>query len=223
MVYRLSITRGLARTLGGDCWAESLEGEGSTFYLLVTAEKAKQSELPLFSKDPSATPRRALVLATQSPTTAVLQANLECFGIGTRIGSIEESVNEPPPDLVVVDVEDLTVTSVTLAGLKTRYVTSKVSALHHIFIRAYSCLWLVGLPCQSNRSSEPVWRYQGPGHHNQAAQSALLVQCDQNLGSARWCHPTAQESYRKDGRSIRRSEHAPMNEAYTIQSLILPV
>ncbi|KAJ9110530.1 hypothetical protein QFC20_002858 [Naganishia adeliensis] len=121
----LSITRGLARTLGGDCWAESLEGQGSTFYLLVTTEKAKQSKLPDYLKGPSSTTRRAIILAELSPATAVLQANLECFGIQTSLGSIEDAVIEPPTDLVIVDVGNLTVTSTVLADLKAHYVSSK--------------------------------------------------------------------------------------------------
>jgi CheY-like chemotaxis protein len=39
----LAITRRLARLMGGDCWAESIVGQGSTFYLLIPNDHRKDA------------------------------------------------------------------------------------------------------------------------------------------------------------------------------------
>jgi hypothetical protein len=125
---RLSITRGLARVLGGDCWAESLEGQGSTFYLSSTAHKSDAPDIPVYPKLAPEDFRRAIVYAEKTSATSVLQANMHTFGLNTRLGSVTPASAEPwLCDLIVVDMDDPTVSSDVITSLKLRHASCKVS------------------------------------------------------------------------------------------------
>ena len=104
----LSITRGLCRVMGGDCWAESVEGKGSTFYLLVTTKKGPKAPLPLWSQ--ALHPPQQAVLVTAHPSRFLsLTRNLETWNIKTSIyerlgGLIDQAAKGPAYDLVIVDI-----------------------------------------------------------------------------------------------------------------------
>jgi hypothetical protein len=121
----LSITRGLARVLGGDCWAESAEGQGSTFYLMVKVEN-EATPIEAFKPGPS---RRAVLVTAPTESSHVLARNLRQFNIETEI--VEElnadQQPHPAPEFLVVDVESVASISDRLEGIKKWGKGAKVS------------------------------------------------------------------------------------------------
>lgn len=114
--------------LGGDCWAESVEGQGSTFYLLVAAAKAPGAEAERPMVYPRGPPRRAVLYAPACLASSVLQANLQEFGITATLVDIEESKHIPAPDFIFVDIDESRITSEVLQALRIRHEGSKVRA-----------------------------------------------------------------------------------------------
>ncbi|KAJ9091836.1 hypothetical protein QFC19_008950 [Naganishia cerealis] len=121
----LSITRGLARLLGGDCWAESVEERGSTFYLLITADKAKGPDAEQPQTYPPGPPRRAIMYAPSNVGSSVIQANLQHFGIKTTLASIERQSTPANPDFVFVDADEPAINSEVIKTLRQRHQGSK--------------------------------------------------------------------------------------------------
>jgi hypothetical protein len=114
--------------LGGDCWAESVEGQGSTFYLLVTAAKtsAKDAETP--KAYPAGPPREALLYAPRGLAASVLQANLLVFGITVYVTDVgKDTQSASRPDLVLVDMDEPSINAETLQLLRGRHQSSRVS------------------------------------------------------------------------------------------------
>jgi hypothetical protein len=122
----LSITRGLARLLGGDCWAESVEGQGSTFYLLVTATKTDRKDAGHSKTFPSGPPRTAVLFAPAGLVSSVIQANLQQFGIRTEKGFVDD-VAGGSADFILIDVDESSINPETIKHLRDRYRGSKVS------------------------------------------------------------------------------------------------
>lgn len=94
--------------MGGDCWAESVERKGSTFYLLITAKKEPKPHLSLWSQ--AVHPTQQAVLVTAHPSRFLsLTRNLQTWNIETdvreRIGDlIDQATKSPAYDLIIVDV-----------------------------------------------------------------------------------------------------------------------
>jgi hypothetical protein len=122
----LSITRGLARVLGGECWAESAEGQGSTFYLMVKVENEAASD-EAFKPGPS---RRAVIVTSPTESSDVLARNLRHFNIETQIvGEMNDDDRPgPAPHFLVVDVESVASICDRLEGIKKWGKGAKVSA-----------------------------------------------------------------------------------------------
>lgn len=103
-----------------------MEGQGSTFYLLVAAAKSPgpDAELPMaYPRGPS---RQAVLYAPACLASSVLQANLQEFGINATLASIEESNLRAAPDFVFVDADEPTINSEVLQTLRGRHEGSKV-------------------------------------------------------------------------------------------------
>ncbi|KAJ9105540.1 hypothetical protein QFC19_003522 [Naganishia cerealis] len=105
----LSITRGLARVLGGDCWAESAEGQGSTFYLVVKVKREVDGSITKEPRFPAGSARTAIVFAPDTGTTDVLTRNLRQFNVeARRDGRLElNELLDPPPHFVFIDIENV--------------------------------------------------------------------------------------------------------------------
>ncbi|KAJ9123034.1 hypothetical protein QFC22_001223 [Naganishia vaughanmartiniae] len=132
----LSITRGLAKMLGGTCWSESVEGQGSTFYLLVQVDKDTLSQSPVQRHYPTGSPQRALIYAPKTSATSVLQANLDTFGVRNTLCDRQSPHIQQLEriDLVIMDVDDSPSPEETLQELKRRHSGSKASNLQFIIL-----------------------------------------------------------------------------------------
>lgn len=123
----LSITRGLARLLGGDCWAESVEGQGSTFYILITAAKTSEADAERPPAYPAGPARQAVLYAPRCLASSVILANLLAFGVTAHIADI---ANETPPaegpEYVLVDMDDPLANLESVQRLRARHRNSKV-------------------------------------------------------------------------------------------------
>lgn len=109
----LAITRRLARLMGGDCWAESIVGQGSTFYLLIPNDHRKDAaEEQQLLVDHNGDGREGggktvLVIEDDDDSLQLMRRWLGQMGFNvlaandSRIGL--ESATTDHPDLVLVD------------------------------------------------------------------------------------------------------------------------
>lgn len=147
----------MARLLGGDCWAESVEGQGSTFYLLVTAAKtsAKDAERP--KAYPAGPSRQALLYAPRDLASSVIHANLLAFGITVRVADLGEDAKlAAQPDLVLVDMDEPSINGDTLQRLRDRHQSSKVGLPSSVLCRRLTLASLVYLPRDFDRRLQ-IW------------------------------------------------------------------
>jgi hypothetical protein len=127
----------------GDCWAESVEGQGSTFYLLVLVDRDTSSEPPSRSYHQPGSLQRAVIYASKTPATSVLQANLDSFGVRHTVCDRQSPHTQQLEltDFVIMDVDDYPSPDETLMELKKRHRDSKASSFRLVasFSKAYIC------------------------------------------------------------------------------------
>jgi signal transduction histidine kinase/ActR/RegA family two-component response regulator len=109
----LAICRELAEHMGGRAWAESVAGEGSTFFVFLPLPMADETaETTAVVEEPSARPDRPLrVLAAEDNRTnqIVLKSIMDVFGVDlTLAGDGREAVeawSRSEFDLILMDVQ----------------------------------------------------------------------------------------------------------------------
>lgn len=117
--------------MGGDCWAESVEGKGSTFYLLITTQKAEKAPLPLWSQ--ATHPPQLAALITAHPSRFLsLARNLEAWKIRTEVVEelaelVEKAPRGPSYDLIIVDIVAEGLSDEIVVRFRQAYPKAKVS------------------------------------------------------------------------------------------------
>jgi hypothetical protein len=117
--------------MGGDCWAESVEGKGSTFYLLITTQKAQKAALPLWSQTVHA-PQQAALITMHPSRFLSLTRNLETWKIRTDVieglaGLVEKAPHGPNHDLIIVDIVAEGLSDEAVLRFRQAYPKAKVS------------------------------------------------------------------------------------------------
>ena len=109
----LSIARNICRKLGGDCWAESKEGEGSTFHATAWFEMGDNRSI---SDDAGAESNledvRVLIVDKEKTGKSILKKMLALYGIETGIAqSASDAIDILKADkkinLVIADVKSV--------------------------------------------------------------------------------------------------------------------
>jgi signal transduction histidine kinase/two-component SAPR family response regulator len=122
----LAISKRLAELLGGTLWVESMEGEGSTFYLLLTMPVAREDEAPLEpeaeaeavpepeeEEEPEAIPEQPtmnILLAEDNQINSIMAMEL-LEEAGHRVTAVEngeealQALEAGDYDLVLMDVQ----------------------------------------------------------------------------------------------------------------------
>ncbi len=111
----LAITRRLARMMGGDCWAESQPGEGSTFYLMIPQDGHDDDSLPA-TREPVAhylashgksRNKTILVIEDDDDSRQLMQRWLDQMGFNMLAASDSETglacARDALPDLILLD------------------------------------------------------------------------------------------------------------------------
>jgi len=118
----LSITRGLCRAMGGDCWAESVEGKGSTFYLLISTKKTDRPARPPWNS-PSHIHQRAALLTDMPCRFDSLLRNLENWNVHVEpyksLAEVDHQSEIHPYDIVILDITSTAHAQQTIAKAKT--------------------------------------------------------------------------------------------------------
>ncbi len=111
----LTISRSVARLMGGDLSVKSTVGSGSTFFFTFTADRIPDIALPRLERrnraqrlDPSETRRRALIVDDVASNRELLEESLSRVGFETRgASSGEEAIQvhrEWSPNIVLMDL-----------------------------------------------------------------------------------------------------------------------
>jgi DNA-binding NtrC family response regulator len=93
--------------MGGDCWAESVEGKGSTFYLLISTKKTQRPAKPPWSSASHAHQRAALL--TDMPCRFdSLRRNLKNWNVQVEpyrsLAEVDQQSGVQPFDMVILDI-----------------------------------------------------------------------------------------------------------------------
>ena len=108
--------------MGGDCWAESVEGKGSTFYLLVSTKKTRTPNKPPWMSLSHVKQRAALV--TDMPCRFdSLRCNLRNWNVHVEaLEALEEHglrTGMEPFDVVILDITSTAHAQDTIAKART--------------------------------------------------------------------------------------------------------
>lgn len=124
----LSITRGLCRAMGGDCWVESVEGVGSTFYCLIIVKKngpVKENKWAL----PAAKHKTGVFYTSNSVCAGPVSSHLRLFGVD--MAATETFDAEPDPknhvDIAIIDAGITQKAQICELGMRIRKVHEGVN------------------------------------------------------------------------------------------------
>jgi len=106
----LAITRSLVEMMGGEVGFESVEGEGSTFWIDLQAPAARKPE-PAASADPAAPLEGLRILVVEdNPTNQIIAVRI-LEGLGASVDTADDGLDgvrailERPYELVLMDVQ----------------------------------------------------------------------------------------------------------------------
>ena len=107
----LSVSYGIVSQHGGDIWADSSAGEGTTFYveIPVTSDEVVESPKPAASQGPISEIKRVLVVDDEPTIRALLSRSLELDGLKVDLaGDGEEAwrrLQTHPYDCIILDLK----------------------------------------------------------------------------------------------------------------------
>lgn len=118
----LAISRRLSEMMGGDIWAESEPGKGSTFHFTIQAEKAHtNAKQPHLSLEQPVLRDRCMLIVDDNPTNRkILQLQAQSWGMRSRQASgaaeaLEIILSSDPFDIAVLDMQMPEMDGFTLA------------------------------------------------------------------------------------------------------------
>ena len=107
----LAITRRLAEAMGGSIWAESVEGEGSTFHVALPAKPVEMDRPEVPHEQLAALSGRRILVVDDTPTNRRIlelqagQWGAQAIAVDTGAEAIRRVVGGEPFDLAVLDFQ----------------------------------------------------------------------------------------------------------------------
>lgn len=165
----LAISKRLAELMSGKMWAESTVGKGSTFHVIIPAQKVHHTtehndvEIPIFHD------KQIFVMTESDTTRRLLTSHLERWGLTVRFPQASDSGAQFCPtrgcSLVIVDSSLANPTNLQL--LETLQKSSATLPL----------IWLVPLGArqQNEQSQSPMLSVSKPIHASQLLDALMVI------------------------------------------------